>query len=138
MFELDPRLENDSVWLASLPLSELRLMKDANYPWLVLVPRVPSVTEWFHLSEDNQTQALKEMNAVSQSMASIYQADKMNVAALGNQVSQLHIHVIARFKEDPAWPAPVWGKLPMQPYEDKALQLMIEKTQHWVKQLSIS
>lgn len=125
MFTLDPRLEADTVLVEHLTLSDLRLMNDANYPWLLLIPRIADVTEVYHLSLADQCQLLKESNAVSRLMSIHYAAHKMNIAALGNQVSQLHLHHIARYEGDPAWPNPVWGFQPAVPYTEEELEVTL-------------
>lgn len=109
MFTLDPQLEKDCIDLGDLPLSKVLLMNDRQYPWIILVPRVAGVTEIFQLSEMEQHQLNKESAALAKWMAAYFKAEKMNIAALGNVVSQLHVHHIARFKKDLAWPKPVWG-----------------------------
>ena len=110
MFTLDPRLEKDTIHLGDFVSSRVLLMNDARYPWVILVPRVVGLTECFQLEEAEQAQLTKESNFVAQSLKELVQADKMNVAALGNVVSQLHIHHVARYQADETWPAPVWGK----------------------------
>lgn len=94
------------------------LMEDANYPWIVLVPRRPGLKDLHDLAPDDLQTAAREIARASAAMANCFRAEKTNVAALGNQTPQLHIHVIARFAGDPAWPGPVWGKIPATPYDD--------------------
>ncbi|CAA0081385.1 Uncharacterised protein [BD1-7 clade bacterium] len=125
MFELDPQLQGDSVSLGKLALCEVLLAKDANYPWLILVPHRASITEIYQLPDEDQLQLSKEVSLVSRLMATHFLAHKMNVAALGNVVSQLHVHVIARFDYDPAWPAPIWGKAKATAYEAEELETTI-------------
>jgi diadenosine tetraphosphate (Ap4A) HIT family hydrolase len=115
-FILDPRIEADSLAIGDLPLSALRLMRDRNYPWLLLVPRRPDLAELIDLDADGQLQLMAEVAACSQALRRIVACDKLNVAALGNVVRQLHVHVIARRTDDPAWPRPVWGAVPPLPY----------------------
>lgn len=109
-FTLDPRLQQDTLQIAEFALCKVLLMNDARYPWVILVPKVTGLTEIFQLDEAGQQQLMVESNFVAQKLKQVIQADKMNVAALGNVVSQLHIHHVARFIQDEAWPAPVWGK----------------------------
>jgi diadenosine tetraphosphate (Ap4A) HIT family hydrolase len=97
-------------------LSVLLLMNDANYPWFILVPQRENITEIHQLSEQDQQQLMKESSQLATCIEKEFNADKINFAALGNMVPQLHIHHIVRYKSDPAWPAPVWGKLPASPY----------------------
>ena len=120
MFELDPRLKEDSVQLLDWPLCEVRFRNQKLFPWVMLIPRVESVSEIFDLSVENQHQLMQEISRASTLLARYFQADKMNVAAIGNVVPQLHVHVVARFRADAAWPASVWQPdLPTQAYERK-------------------
>jgi len=119
MFTLDPRLEQDTILIGEFPLSNVLLMNDARYPWVILVPRVTGVTEVFQLNNEQQQQLLIETNFVAKALKNLVQADKMNTAALGNVVSQLHIHHIARYQSDEAWPGPVWGKGKAIPYSEQ-------------------
>lgn len=121
MFTLHPRLAADTVVLGDFPLCQLLLMNDASYPWLILVPRRADIREVHELSDADQLQLIRESSWVSERLALQLQATKMNVANLGNMVPQLHWHVIARFEGDPAWPKPVWGQLPAEPYTDEEL-----------------
>ncbi|WP_252090606.1 HIT domain-containing protein [Pseudomonas sp. MWU13-3659] len=116
MFTLDSRLQQDSLVLGDLPLCRLLLSKDANYPWFILVPRRADVSELFELDEADQRQLWEETTALAEALKDAFAADKMNVATLGNVVSQLHMHVIVRCHGDAAWPAPVWGKVPAVGY----------------------
>jgi diadenosine tetraphosphate (Ap4A) HIT family hydrolase len=125
MFELHTQLIKDSATVGDLGLCRVLLSNDAQYPWLILVPRRQEVVELFELSRIDQQQLLDEISNVSAALAGHFRADKMNVAALGNVVPQLHIHVIARFTDDPAWPRPVWGVKPAVPYADADLQARI-------------
>ncbi len=119
-FQLDPRLFADTLFVADAPLSRVLLMNDANYPWLILVPRHVGLRELIDLPADAQAQLWKEIAQASTALRERFAPDKLNVAALGNVVAQLHVHVIARFANDPAWPAPVWGKVPAIPYTQQA------------------
>lgn len=116
MFELHPRLAQDSAVIGEFDLSLLLLSRDANYPWCILVPKREDIYEIHHLTEEEQLQLIRESCRLSEVMTSLFDADKMNVAALGNVVRQLHVHHIARFTDDPAWPQPIWGKLPAKEY----------------------
>lgn len=120
-WHLDPRLEADTHLVARLPLSDLRLMDDARYPWLVLVPRVAGATELVDLPAAGQHALLDEIGHASHALRALVAPDKLNIAALGNVVPQLHVHVIARFRADDAWPKPVWGAHPARPYAPDAL-----------------
>ena len=108
-WHLHPQLAEDTVPIIELALSEVRLMDDANHPWLLLVPRVADVTELIDLDAAQRTQLTAEIDATSRALMALFKPDKLNIAALGNMVPQLHVHVIARFLNDIAWPRPVWG-----------------------------
>ncbi|UTW13711.1 HIT domain-containing protein [Marinobacterium rhizophilum] len=118
-FELHPQLAQDCILLGEFPLCRLLLINDANYPWFVLVPRRAGVSEIYHLSSDDQVQLMRESCFLAENLADTFAARKMNVASLGNMVPQLHLHHIVRFEKDPAWPGPVWGKLPARSYTDE-------------------
>jgi diadenosine tetraphosphate (Ap4A) HIT family hydrolase len=120
-FELHPQLAADTVWVGDLPLCRLLLMNDRQYPWTILVPRRAGLREIYELHESDQLRFWRESAQLSQILMTAFSGDKLNVAALGNMVPQLHVHHIVRFKDDPAWPAPVWGKHPAQPYDSAAL-----------------
>lgn len=121
MFSLDLRLQQDTLVLGDFPLCRLLLSKDANYPWFILVPRQEGVSEVFDLDATQQRQLWQETSLLAEHVKASLGADKMNVATLGNVVSQLHMHVIARFKSDIAWPAPVWGKVAAVAYKEQQL-----------------
>lgn len=124
-FRLDGRLEADTRFLVNAPLCRIGLMDDARFPWLILVPRVPNVREWPDLSTEHQLQLQAEINAAARALQSVFpHGQKLNIAALGNVVPQLHIHVILRHEDDAAWPAPVWNSGKRQPYgEDDAINI---------------
>ena len=108
-FELDTRLAADSVLIADGPLSQIRLMNDDRFPWVVLVPRVPGASEWIDLDGSQQRLLLAEINQISQLLRVEPGVAKLNIGALGNIVRQLHVHLVGRHPDDPAWPGPVWG-----------------------------
>ena len=109
-FALHPRLAADTVALGDWPLCRLLLMNDARFPWLILVPARPDLREIHDLPPADRATLIEEIARASAQMQQAFKADKMNVAALGNQVPQLHIHIIARFASDSAWPNPIWGQ----------------------------
>ncbi len=109
MFQLDERLARDTVTLGAFELSLLLMNRDANYPWFILVPQREGMTEIYHLDEADRRQLLKESCRLAEALMDVFSADKLNIAALGNQVPQLHLHHIVRYKGDPAWPGPIWG-----------------------------
>ena len=115
-FELHPQLAADTQHVTALPLCDVLLMNDANYPWLILVPRVADASELLDLSDNDRTRLWHEIDLAAQALRDLFAPDKLNIAALGNMVSQLHVHVIARFRDDAAWPKPVWGAQPARPY----------------------
>lgn len=127
-FELHPQLAKDSVWLADWPLCQLRLINDKNYPWFLLVPRRSGARDIIDLNSTDQQLLWQESSLLSLLLRQEFEPDKLNVAALGNMVPQLHLHHIARFNTDPAWPAPVWGKCPALPYSDSEIATI---SQHW-------
>ena len=127
MFVLDSRLEQDTLLLGDFPLCRLLLMNDSSYPWFILVPRREEVSELFQLDSADQQLLWRETTELAEKLKDTFGADKMNVATLGNVVSQLHMHVIARRRGDAAWPAPVWGHRPAQPYTDEQVEAIRQK-----------
>lgn len=127
MFELHPQLAKDTELLGQFLLSKLLLMRDANYPWLILVPTREGISEIFQLNEADQQQLQRESNCIAQLLAEEFFADKINTAALGNIVPQLHIHHIARYQNDIAWPRPVWGAYLAKVYSGAELEAITSK-----------
>ncbi len=123
--QIHPVLEENSFPIVDMPLCHVRLMDNCLYPWLILIPQQPGITEIIDLSWDHRLKLMEEICIVSEKMKDIFTPDKLNVATLGNQVSQLHVHVIGRYKDDEAWPHPIWGK-GSKPYSDKAKKMMID------------
>jgi len=115
-FSLDPRLAEDSIPVVELPLSTVRLSLDANYPWLLLVPRRAGISEITDLDEGDREELMREIALACDALKTTVPCDKLNVAALGNAVPQLHVHAIARRRDDAAWPRPVWGAAPAKAY----------------------
>lgn len=130
MFELHPRLAQDSAVIGEFELCLLLLSRDANYPWCILVPKCEDIYEIHHLGEAEQLQLIRESCRLAEVMTSVFDADKMNVAALGNVVRQLHVHHIARFTDDPAWPQPIWGKLPAKEYTEAEFAERVKRLQN--------
>jgi len=122
MIKLHPQLKKDCFVLGEFTLCTLLLLNDANYPWFILLPKRENITELHHLTATDQQQLLKESMFFSQCMEQIFQPDKLNIAALGNIVPQLHIHHIARYRSDACWPEPVWGKVTPIPYTEEKLK----------------
>lgn len=127
MFALDSRLEQDTLHMGDFPLSRLLLMNDVSYPWFILVPRREDVSELFQLDEADQRSLWRETLLLAETLKDTFKADKMNVATLGNVVSQLHMHVIVRRRSDAAWPAPVWGRQPAVPYSEDEVKEVRER-----------
>jgi diadenosine tetraphosphate (Ap4A) HIT family hydrolase len=119
-FRLSERLAADSIFLADWPLCQLRLMDDARFPWLILVPRRDGLEEWTELALEDSATLAAEIARAGHGLAEMFKPRKLNVGALGNIVRQMHVHVIARFEIDPAWPGPVWGQGARVPYETTA------------------
>ena len=126
-FQLDSRLAADTIPVGDLPLSSVLLLKDARFPWFILVPRIEGVSEITDLSDEQAIQAMQEIRIATRVMMELSKPDKVNVGALGNMVAQLHIHVIGRFRSDPAWPGPAWGHGTKAPYPDHAASALIER-----------
>ena len=121
-FSLAPELARDCIELADWPLCKVLLMNDSQYPWFILVPRKANLKESIDLDDVDQLLLMKESAKLSQLLKEVFNPDKLNIAALGNMVPQLHIHHIARFKTDVAWPAPVWGKFASVPYTNEQVE----------------
>ena len=124
MFTLHPQLEKDGIVIREFPLSRLLLLNDSRYPWFVLVPRREAITEIYQLGEADQQQLLRESSQLGEFLMQEFNGDKLNIGALGNLVPQLHLHHIVRFKDDEAWPGPVWGVGCATPYREEELALM--------------
>lgn len=116
-WSLHPRLDADSAFIADLRLCRVLLCRDANYPWLILVPRRAGVSEIVDLDAADRAQLSSEVDAAARGLRAVAPCDKLNVAALGNMVPQLHVHVVARRVSDAAWPRPVWGAVAASPYD---------------------
>lgn len=130
MFILDPKLQQDTTLIGRFPLCQVLLMNDKRYPWVILVPAHNNIYEYYHLSEADQCQLIKESAMVSQKMADYFSSKSMNIAALGNVVSQLHQHIVCRYADDPAWPRPVWGHSPAVSYESDELEVRVKELQN--------
>jgi diadenosine tetraphosphate (Ap4A) HIT family hydrolase len=122
---LDPVLERDTYPVGDLPLCRVLLSRDANYPWLLLVPRRRGAVDIIDLDQDDQAQLAAEIADASRALKAVTACDKLNVAAIGNVVAQLHVHVIARRRDDAAWPKPVWNTVPPREYEEAARDALI-------------
>jgi diadenosine tetraphosphate (Ap4A) HIT family hydrolase len=120
-FKLDPQLEQDTVLVADWHLCQVRLMNDSRYPWVILIPKVEDVSEIHQLADEQQQLLLSESVRLSKALEQLFAPHKLNVAALGNMVRQLHIHHIVRFEGDASFPRPVWGIGEAVPYEAEVL-----------------
>ena len=122
---LHPTLARDTVEVVRFPLCRVLLMNDQRFPWLILVPQREGAREIHELAAADRAALIEEVARVSEAMARLFRPDKMNVGALGNVVPQLHVHVVARFASDPAWPGPVWGSGPPVPYGEEELESLL-------------
>lgn len=126
-FAIDPRLAADTIAVGDLDLCSVRLMDDSRFPWLVLVPRRTGLSKITDLADGDSRSLMDELRLAVRVMSELSQPDKVNVGALGNIVSQLHLHVVGRFLSDPAWPGPVWGSGASSPYPHHAATLLVER-----------
>ena len=133
-FQLHPRLKQDCISIGRFDLCQLLMMNDSHYPWFILVPEKADIQEIYQLTKPEQHTLLEESSYLAENLAALYQADKMNIAAIGNLVPQLHIHHIVRYRSDKAWPDPVWGKFAAIPYTQ---QQIADTITHIKEQLSI-
>ena len=131
MIELHPQLKKDCIELGEFTLCSLLLLNDANYPWFILLPNRVGITEIHQLAEGDQQQLMTESMFFSQCLEQVFQPDKLNIAALGNVVAQLHIHHIARFTTDACWPAPVWGAATPIPYQEEQVETIKNQLFKW-------
>jgi len=127
MFNLNTKLEQDSIFICDLNISQLRLMNDSNYLWFLLVPKQESLTEIIDLTFSNQIELLQEINLISNIIKQNFRCKKLNIANLGNIVSQLHIHIIARNEDDVAFPKPIWGAFESNPYAQSEIIIICQK-----------
>ncbi|MFZ2404458.1 MAG: HIT domain-containing protein [Methylobacter sp.] len=120
-FQLHPRLAQDCIAVGRFELCRLLMMNDSLYPWFILVPERADLREIYQLSKADRAALTEESSYLAENLAALYKADKMNIAAIGNMVPQLHIHHIVRYQTDKAWPAPVWGKFDAVPYTERQI-----------------
>ena len=124
---LHPVLQQDCMVIGRFPLCYLLLMQDANYPWFILVPDRDGISEVHQLQVDDQQRLMAESVRLSTALQDAFAPDKLNIAALGNIVPQLHMHHIVRYRSDPAWPDPVWGRVARKCYTDEDRQLVLDR-----------
>ena len=132
-FKLDPQLKADTIEICDLTLCKVLLMNDSQFPWIILVPQRHGITEIHQLNDADIAQVQKESLMISKLIMEHFKGDKLNTGALGNVVSQLHIHHIIRFKSDPVWPKPVWGNIKPKHYSDQEKQQLVEQLQKLIK-----
>ena len=135
MFELHLRLQSDTSLIGQLPLCSALLSRDANYPWVILVPRRAGITEIYQLNPEDRQQLLLESCVLAEAMEAIFRGDKLNIAAIGNLVPQLHLHHVVRYKSDAAWPGPVWGAVEAVAYSDALLQQRLTELRRGLAEL---
>jgi len=126
-FSLHPQLAQDTTPVGDLPLTRVLLANDAGYPWLILVPRRAGAVEIIDLADDDQLTLTREIAQAARALKAVTACDKLNVAAIGNVVPQLHVHVVARRRDDDAWPKPMWGAAPAKPYEAAARDALMTR-----------
>lgn len=137
MYELHPKLAQDTFSIGEYELCDVRLMNDTRYPWVILVPKQANLREVYQLAEADQQRLIYESSFTAEQMVQLFSAQKMNVAAIGNVVEQLHLHHVARFTSDAAWPLPVWGIGDAQPYSDVAAKAMLSQLRRVLDDLLI-
>lgn len=125
-FVLHPQLARDSEFVTDLSLCSVRLIKDANYPWLILVPHIADIEDVIDLSDGQQQTLWQESALLSRTLKHLFTPDKLNIAALGNMVPQLHLHHIVRYQQDVSWPKPIWGQVPPKAYSDEQLAEQVD------------
>ena len=138
IFQLHPRLEQDCIVIGRFELCRLLMMDDSQYPWFILVPERADMQEIYQLSKAERELLTEESSYLAENLTVLYKADKMNIAALGNLVPQLHIHHIVRYQTDKAWPAPVWGRFDAVPYTEQRLIHIKDQLGITLKQLNQS
>jgi len=132
MFELHPTLKKDTIFIKDLKLCQLLLMNNSRYPWIILVPKKVGMVELIDLSKEEQNLLMAEIDFISRKMQQIFNPDKLNIATLGNMVSQLHIHIIARYKTDPTFPKPVWVDSESSVYEEGQLKEILKDLSYYL------
>jgi diadenosine tetraphosphate (Ap4A) HIT family hydrolase len=132
-FQLHERLQQDCIAIGRFSLCQLLMMNDSQFPWFILVPERPDIKEIYQLTSADRQLLTEESCFLAENIAVLFNADKMNVAAIGNMVPQLHIHHIVRYQTDKAWPAPVWGKFTTQAYTELQIADLIAKVRAQLK-----
>lgn len=132
-FQLHPRLQQDCFSVGQFALSRVLMMNDSHYPWLILVPQRPDIKEIYELQPADRQQLMQESCFLSEALVELYQPDKLNIAAIGNLVPQLHLHHVARYQTDISWPGPIWGKFPVCAYTGQVAELQITRLRERLK-----
>ena len=132
-FQLHPRLKEDCIAIGRFELCQLLMINDSQYPWFILVPEKAGITEIYQLVKADRQLLTEESSYLAENLAALYQANKMNIAAIGNLVPQLHIHHVVRYQTDKAWPAPIWGKFTAVPYTQQQITDTIAQVKHQLK-----
>ena len=135
MFVLDKKLAEDSFFALELNICKVQVMDNANFPWLVLIPKIANVSEIFDLKEKDRQKILQEITEVAKALKQGFEVDKINIATFGNKVSQLHFHVIARFKDDAAWPNTAWN-VEAKKYHPQAKNIMVDRVKEILENLA--
>jgi len=132
-FQLHPRLKEDCIAIGRFELCQILMMNDSQYPWFILVPEKAGIKEIYQLSKPEQHTLIEESSYLAENLAALYNADKMNIAAIGNLVPQLHIHHVVRYQTDKAWPAPIWGRFAAVPYTQQQITDTIAQIKEQLK-----
>ncbi len=135
-FQLHPRLKEDCIAVGRFDLCQLLMMNDSQYPWFILVPEKAGLTEIYQLGKAERHLLTEESCYLAENLAVLYKADKMNIAAIGNLVPQLHIHHVVRYQTDKAWPAPIWGKFTAVPYTQRQMIYTLAEVKQQLQLLS--
>ena len=132
-FQLHPRLKEDCIAIGRFDLCQLLMMNDSQYPWFILVPEKPDIKEIYQLGKLDRHTLTEESSYLAENLAALFKADKMNIAAIGNLVPQLHIHHVVRYQTDKAWPAPIWGKFAAVAYTQQQIADNIARVKEQLK-----
>lgn len=133
-FQLHPRLQQDCFSVGQFTLSRILMMNDNQYPWFILVPQRKGIKEIYELSQSDRQLLMDESCLLAKKMVELYRPDKLNIAAIGNLVPQLHVHHVARYQTDIAWPGPIWGKFPGSSYAGQTAELQIARLRESLKE----
>ena len=132
-FQLHPRLKEDCITIGRFDLCQLLMMNDSQYPWFILVPEKADIKEIYQLTKPERLTLTEESSYLAENLVTLYKADKINIAAIGNLVSQLHIHHVVRYQTDKAWPVPIWGKFDPIPYTRQQISDNVARVKEQLK-----